>query len=97
LLKKEEEACMKSKRYSEEQIIRILQEKEAGIALGDLCRKYGMCEQTYYRWQKRYGGMEVSDAKRLRELEKENGRLKKMVAELSLDKVMLEDLLRKNF
>jgi putative transposase len=56
-----------------------------------------MCEQTYYKWQKKYGGMEVNDAKRLRELERENARLKKLVAELSLDKVMLEDLLRKNF
>jgi putative transposase len=97
LLRKEQEEGMRSKRYSEEQIIRILQEKEAGVALGDLCRKYGMCEQTYYKWQKKYGGMEVNDAKRLRELERENARLKKLVAELSLDKVMLEDLLRKNF
>ncbi len=88
---------MKSKRYSTEQIIRILREKEAGASVTDLCRKYGMCEQTYYNWQKKYDGMEVNDARRLKELEKENARLKKMVAELSLDKVVLEELLTKNF
>ena len=88
---------MRSKRYSSEQIIRILKEREAGTAVSDLCRKYGMCEQTYYKWQKKYGGMEANDARRLKELEKENARLKKMVADLSLDKVVLEEILAKNF
>jgi len=97
LLIRKKERDMKSKRYSTEQIIRILREKEAGASVTDLCRKYGMCEQTYYNWQKKYDGMEVNDARRLKELEKENARLKKMVAELSLDKVVLEELLTKNF
>ena len=88
---------MRSKRYSTEQIIRILREKEAGEAVSALCRKYGMCEQPYYKWQKKYGGMEANDARRLKELEKENARLKKMVADLSLDKVVLEEILAKNF
>lgn len=88
---------MKRKRYSEEQVIRILKEKEVGVSVKDLSRKYGVCEQTLYMWQRKFGGMEVSDAVKLRGLEKENLRLKKLVAELSLDKVMLEDLLAKNF
>jgi len=97
LLKEEEEECMKSKRYSEEQIIRILKEKEAGTAGKELCRRYGMSEPTLYKWQKKYGGLEVNDAMRLKALEKENTRLKKLVADLSLDKQVLENLLRKNF
>jgi putative transposase len=88
---------MKRKRYSEEQIIRVLKEKGAGVPVAELSRKYGVSEQTVYLWQRKFGGMEVSDAVKLRSLEKENGRLKKMVAELSLDKVILEDLLAKNF
>ena len=88
---------MKSKRYSEEQIIRILKEKEAGVTGKELCRKYGMSEPTLYKWLKKYGGMEVNDAMRLKMLERENNQLKKLVADLSLDKRVLEDLLRKNF
>ena len=88
---------MKSKRYSEEQIIRILKEKEAGVTGKELCRKYGMSEPTLYKWLKKYGGMEVKDAMRLKALERENNQLKKLVADLSLDKRVLEDLLRKNF
>jgi len=88
---------MKKSRTTEEQIIRVLKEREAGLSVQDLCRKHGMSEQTYYKWQKKYGGMNVSDAGRLKSLEKENMRLKKLVAELSLDKVMLEELLSKNF
>jgi putative transposase len=97
LLKEKEEESMKSKRYSEEQIIRILKEKEAGIPGKELCRKYGMSEPTLYKWLKKYGGMEVNDAMRLKSLEKENTQLKRLVADLSLDKRVLEDLLRKNF
>jgi putative transposase len=95
--REDEEGVMKRKRYSEEQIIRVVKEKEAGVPAKELARKYGVCEQTVYLWQRKFGGMEVSDAVKLRSLEKENGRLKKMVAELSLDKVILEDLLAKNF
>ncbi len=88
---------MKGKRYSEALIIKILKEKESGVKVKDLCRQYGFCEQTYYKWQKKYGGMNLSDAKKLKSLEQENSRLKKLVANLSLDKVMLEELLSKNF
>ncbi len=88
---------MKGKRYSTEQIIRVLKEREAGVNLSELCRKYGIAEQTYYKWHKKYGGMDAGDARRLKDLELENNRLKKMVAELSLDKHILEELLTKNF
>ena len=88
---------MRGKRYSTEQIIRVLKEREAGVTLNELCRKYGIAEQTYYKWHKKYGGMDAGDARRLKDLELENNRLKKMVAELSLDKHILEELLTKNF
>ena len=88
---------MRGKRYSTEQIIRVLKEREAGVSLSELCRKYGIAEQTYYKWHKKYGGMEATDARRLKDLELENNRLKEMVAELSLDKHILEELLTKNF
>ena len=88
---------MKGKRYSTEQIIRVVKEREAGVNLSELCRKYGIAEQTYYKWHKKYGGMDAGDARRLKDLELENNRLKKMVAELSLDKHILEELLTKNF
>lgn len=76
---------MKKSRYSEEQIIGVLKEAEAGIKPADLCRKHGLSEQTFYRWKAKYGGMDVSDAKRLRALEDENRRLKLMVANQALD------------
>ena len=88
---------MRGKRYSTEQIIRVLKEREAGVSLSELCRKYGIAEQTYYKWHKKYGGMDAGDARRLKDLELENNRLKKMVAELSLDKHILEELLTKKF
>jgi putative transposase len=88
---------MKRKRYSEEQIISILKENEAGVAVRDLVRKYGVSEQSIYRWRSKFGGMDVSDARRLRALEEENRRLKRMVADLSLDKQMLEDVLSKKW
>ena len=77
---------MKGKRYSGEQIIRILKEKEAGTQGKQLCRRYGKSDPTLYKWQKTYGGLEVNDAMRLKALEKENIRLKKLVADLSSDK-----------
>ena len=88
---------MKRKRYSDEQIISILKEHEAGVKVQDLVRKHGVCEQSIYRWRSKYGGMEVSDAKRLKALEDENRRFKRMVADLSLDKQMLEDVLSKKW
>jgi putative transposase len=88
---------MKRKRYTEEQIIAILKEHEAGIPVAELCRRHGISEQSIYRWKTKFGGMEVSDAKRLKGLEEENRRLKRMVADLSLDKQMLEDVLGKKW
>ncbi len=88
---------MKRKRYTDEQIISILKEHEAGMKVQDLVRKHGVCEQSIYRWRAKYGGLEVSDAKRLKALEEENRRLKRMVADLSLDKQMLEDVLSKKW
>ena len=83
---------MKGKRFTEEQIIRILQEAETGLAVADICRKHNCSEQSFYRWKSRFGGMEVSEVKRLRELERENGELKKIVAEQTLDIRMLKDV-----
>jgi putative transposase len=88
---------MKRKRYTEEQIIGILKAHEAGVPVAELCRRHGVSEQSIYRWKTKFGGMEVSDAKRLKELEDENRRLKRMVADLSLDKQMLEDVLGKKW
>lgn len=83
---------MKGKRFSEEKIIGILQEAETGVSIADICRKHNCSEQSYYRWKAKFGGMEVSEAKQLRELERENGELKKMVAEQALDIRMLKDV-----
>ena len=84
---------MKRKRYSEEQIIRILKEVEGGLPVEEVGRKYGVAEQTVYRWKSKYGGMSISEAKRLKQLESENRQLKKLVADLSLDKQMLQEVL----
>lgn len=83
---------MKGKRFSEEQIIRLLQEAESGLTVAEVCRKHQCSEQSFYRWKAKYGGMDVSEAKRLRELERENAELKKMVAEQALDIRMLKDI-----
>ena len=83
---------MKRKRYSEEKIISILKEHEAGASVPDLGRRYGIAENTIYRWKSKYGGMEVSEAKRLRELEQENSKLKRLLAEAELDKAALKEL-----
>jgi len=83
---------MKQKRFTEEQIIKALKEADGGAEVRDVCRRLGVSEQSFYRWRRRYGGLEVSEAKRLRELETENGRLKRMVADLMLDNQILRDV-----
>jgi putative transposase len=83
---------MKQKRFSEEQIIKALKEVDGGAEVRDVCRRLGVSEQSFYRWRRKYGGLEVSEAKRLRELETENGRLKRMVADLMLDNQILRDV-----
>jgi len=88
---------MKRKRYTEEQIIGILNEYEAGVPAQELIRKHGIANGTFYRWKSKYGGMDVSEAKRLRELEAENAKLKKLLAETLLDKTALEDVLSKKW
>ena len=87
---------MKRKRFSEEQIIAILREHEAGVATADLCRKHGMSEGTFYNWKAKFGGMTVSEAKRLKTLEDENARLKKPLAEQMLDLAAMKELVSKN-
>lgn len=83
---------MKGKRFTEEQIIRILQEAESGLAVADVCRKHNCSEQSFYRWKAKFGGMTVSEAKRLKELERENAELKRMVADQAMDIRMLKDV-----
>lgn len=83
---------MKGNRFSEEQIIRILHEAEAGLSVAEVCRKHNCSEQSFYRWRAKFGGMQVSEAKRLRELERENAQLKKIVADQTLDIRMLKDV-----
>ena len=84
---------MKRKRYSEEKIISILKEHEAGAPVPDIARRHGIAENTIYRWKSKFGGMEVSEAKRLRELEQENAKLKRLLGEADLDKAALKELL----
>ena len=88
---------MKRSRYSEEQIIGILKEQEAGVPVAELCRKHGMSDATFYNWKSKYGGLEVSEAKRLRALEAENARLKRLLADAMLDNAALKDLLGKKW
>lgn len=85
---------MKRKRFSEEQIIGVLKEHEAGTTIVELSRRHGVVEQTIYRWKSKYGGMEVSDAKRLREMESENVKLKRLLAESMLDNAALKEIVR---
>ncbi len=83
---------MKGKRFKEEQIIRLLQEAESGLPVADVCRKHNCSEQSFYRWKAKFGGMTVSEAKRLKELERENTELKQIVADQVLDMRMLKDV-----
>lgn len=86
---------MKKSRFSESQIVAILKECDAGLAVGEVCRKHGISQATYYKWKSKYGGMEASDLKRVKELEAENVRLKRMYADLALEHTAMQDLIRK--
>ena len=86
---------MKKSKFTEEQIAFALRQAETGMRVGEVCRKMGISEGTFFRWKKKYGGLGVSELRRLKQLEEENRRLKRMVADLSLDKQMLQDVLSK--
>jgi len=92
-----EDQNMKRSRFSEEQIIEILKEHEAGVAVAELCRKHGVSDASIYKWKAKFGGVDVSEAKRLRALEDENARLKRMLADAMLDNAALKDLLGKKW
>ena len=85
------------KRFSEEQIIGILKQQESGVKTADVCREHGISQNTFYAWKSKFGGMSVSEAQRLRQLEAENAKLKRIVADQALDNVALKDLLSKNW
>jgi putative transposase len=88
---------MKRSRFTEEQIIVMLREQEAGVPTAEVCRKHGVSSATFYKWKAKFGGLDVSDVKRLRSLEDENGRLKRMLADAMLDNAALKDLLGKKW
>jgi len=88
---------MRKSRFSEEQIINVLKEQQAGVPVADLCRKHGISDATFYTWRTKYGGMEVSDTRKLKAVEEENRKLKKLLAEAMLDVATLREALGKNF
>jgi putative transposase len=88
---------MKRKRFTDEQIIAVLKEHEAGFKTTDLCRKHGISQQTFYNWKSKYGGMDVAEARKLKQLQDENGKLKKLLADVMLDNAALKDLLSKKW
>jgi len=88
---------VKRKRFSVEQITAVLQQVEGGVPVGDVCRQVGVSEQTFYRWKKVYGSMPASEAREVKQLREENAKLKRLVADLSLDKVMLQDVVQKKW
>jgi len=97
VLAQPEDQNMKRSRFSEEQIIGVLKEHEAGVSVADLCRKHGVSDASIYKWKAKFVGMDVSEAKRLKALEDENGKLKRMLADAMLDNVALKDLLGKKW
>ena len=96
-LAQDEDQSMKRNRFTEEQITGILKEHEAGVSVADLCRKHGVSDASIYKWKARFGGLEVSEAKRLKTLEDENTRLKRLLADAMLDNAALKDLLGKKW
>ena len=88
---------MKRKRFTEEQIIKALKQHESGVKVADICRELGIVEQTFYRWKSKFGGMDVSEAKRLKALEDENAKLKKMLADQMLENAAIKDALSKKW
>lgn len=88
---------MKRKRYSDEQIAFALRQAEGGTAVDEICRRMGVSEATFYRWERQFAGMGVAEIRRLKQLEEENGKLKRLVADLTLDKTMLQDVLRRKW
>ena len=88
---------MKKKRFTVERLVGILKQAEVGVAIGELVRQVGISEQTFYRWKKRYAKLEIDQVRQLKQLQEENQRLKRLVADLTLDKTMLQDVLAKKF
>ena len=88
---------MKKSKFTEAQIVFAIKQSESGVAVSEICRKMGISEATFYNWKKKYGGLGVSELRQLRQLQEENSKLKQIVADLSLDKQMLQDVIKKNF